>query len=203
MSRKIGRARFLHELNSYGVFPRDVKVGKSGTVEWVQEDFDYFLSLETQGLGRATWILWVGDQGFRQVRMRGFGAAKLTLRPVGDAAFVITDDVGDLEVFANEVRKAASFVADRSDFCRILMAEESVIRGEIEAWQMPSNYPSRLAEALMLSRIIASSELENEVRERIASAPDTNMFGKKVSAITSVRRWLKEYSRDFYIKVDV
>ncbi|MBL0887598.1 hypothetical protein HGK34_15135 [Myceligenerans sp. I2] len=122
---------------------------------------------------------------------------------MADGVFAITDSVQDLAKFSEELSRGVSFVTDREDFCRILMSEDSVYRGSLEVWQLPSNYPSRLAEALVLSRFLARADLERDVLERIHSAPATNMFGKTVSAVQSVRRWLGEYSRDLAIEVDL
>jgi hypothetical protein len=176
---------------------------KAGTVKWSQGEFEYSLSLESRGHGRATWILWAGDQYFRQVRARGSGAARLIIRPLAESTFPITNASYDLDQFTQEIGVATSFISDREDFCRILMSEGSVTRGGIEAWQMPSNYPARLAEALILSRILGSSDIEREILDQISNAPDANEYGKLVPAIDSVRRWLDDYSRDIDIKVDI
>jgi hypothetical protein len=203
MARKLSRDRFMRELEARGGFPVEPVIKRGGIAKWVLGNLDYSLSLEPRDDGHATWILWVGDRYFEKARRRGFGAAKVTVRPIDEALFSITADVEDVDAFAAEVGRASSFVRDREDLCQILMNEESVARGSIEAWQLPSNYPSRLAESLILSRVMGRPDIEREVIDRISAAPDANMFGKSVPALVSVRRWLKEYSRDIDISVDI
>lgn len=203
MPRKLSRLKFAHELEARSAFPSAPTVAKSGAVQWRLGEFNYLISLESCGHGRATWLMWVGDQYLETVRERGSGAGRVQIRPLGDVTFSITDADSDMDAFAEELRRAASFVVDREDLCRILMSENSVTRGGLEAWQLPSNYPSRLAGALILSRVLERDDLEREVLDRILDAPDTNMFGESVPAVKSVRRWLDEYTRDLDIRIDI
>ena len=80
---------------------------------------------------------------------------------------------------------------------------ESVVRGSLEVWQMPGNFPARLAQALMVSLDLGQKDLEEETRTVLQHAPTTNAFGKQIPAVDSARRWLKEYEKVAGIKVNL
>ncbi|MFI8524584.1 hypothetical protein ACIGB8_09065 [Promicromonospora sukumoe] len=178
------------------ILPPGTQVDAAGSATWQGVELYCELSLDPRSGG---WDCWTGDLRFRALEAAGYGGVKVKIRPVESRAGWRADP----ELLVPELKQAVSFARDREDLCEILMHPESLVRGSVEAWQMIANYPARLAQALLIARDLGRDDLDEKVRAAVGEAPATNVYGKQVVAVESVRRWLAEYTRVVGLEVSI
>jgi hypothetical protein len=148
--------------------------------------------------GRLDWRAFAGDRKL-EAALPSFGGLTVAIDPVVDdaiewpAANRLTES---LDGFLRDgIGAARAFVAGRLDLARLLASESDVRRGSLTTWLPPANYPARLVQALIMARDLGSTELENEIRERLNGGPQILPSGREVDLASDAEDWARQYAK--------
>lgn len=182
-----------------------VQPSRRGDARWVHGDLEYWVWVDRTPGGEIRCEMNVADATFAE-RMAEYGRLSVMIRsadtppPWPDRQKALASVLPQLVA---EFQAELGFVSDRADLCWLLSQEGDVHRGRTYAWLPRASYPGRLVQALIVARDAALTELEKEIRARLASPSIQLPDGSKLEITRSARQWADRFSKALRLEIEV